>query len=87
MTNSLEMWCRELVELVTEYLEGTLEPEERTRLEAHLDECEGCVNYLNEMRSTVRLVGRLTEEAVPAAALDELMGVFRRWKAGESRQR
>jgi anti-sigma factor RsiW len=54
--------CREFVELVTDYLEGTLPDEERVRLEAHLAECDGCSGYLEDMR---RLVGSLHEVAEP----------------------
>lgn len=81
MTDQNEMSCQELVELVNEYLEGALPPEDKARFEAHLDECEGCLNYLNQMRKTIELVGRLTEESVPSPTLDELMGAFRAWKA------
>ena len=81
MTDPAEMSCRELVELVNEYLEGGLGPDERARFESHLDECEGCLNYLNQMRKTIELVGRLTQKSVPAPAIDELMGAFRTWKA------
>jgi len=75
------MSCRELVNLVNEYLEGGLESDDRARFEAHLEECEGCVNYLNQMRATINLVGRLTEESVPVPAIDKLMTAFRNWKA------
>jgi len=74
------MSCQELVELVNDYLEGALEPDDRARFEDHLDECEGCLNYLNQVRKTIELVGRLTEESVPAPAMDELRGAFRSWK-------
>ena len=81
MTDPNEMSCQELVELVNEYLEGALAAEDKARFETHLDECEGCLNYLNQMRKTIELVGRLTEESVPSPTLDELMGAFRAWKA------
>jgi anti-sigma factor (TIGR02949 family) len=80
VTDQNEMSCQELVELVNEYLEGALPPEDNARFEAHLDDCEGCLNYLNQMRKTIEFVGRLTEESVPSPALDELMGAFRAWK-------
>jgi anti-sigma factor RsiW len=76
------MSCQELVELVNEYLEGALEPDDRARFEAHLDDCEACLNYLNQMRTTIELIGRVTEESVPGPAMDELMNAFRTWKAG-----
>jgi predicted anti-sigma-YlaC factor YlaD len=82
MTHPSEMSCQELVELVNEYLEGALEPNDRARFEAHLDDCEGCLNYLNQMRTTIELIGQVTEESVPGPAMDELMKAFRSWKAG-----
>jgi anti-sigma factor RsiW len=57
-----ELVCREFVEIVTAYLEGTLPPEERARFEAHVAECEGCSGYLEDMR---RLVGSLHELPEP----------------------
>lgn len=74
------MTCRELVELVTEYFEGTLPPAGVTRFEEHLGECEACVAYLDQMRATVASLGRLEESALPATARDELLAVFRDWK-------
>jgi anti-sigma factor RsiW len=54
--------CREFVELVTDYLEGTLPEPERVRFEAHLAECDGCSGYLEDMR---RLVGTLNDTPSP----------------------
>lgn len=54
--------CREFVELVTDYLEGALPDDERRRFEAHLDECDGCSGYLEDMR---RLIGSLNETPEP----------------------
>jgi anti-sigma factor RsiW len=76
--------CQELVELVTEYLENSLEANERARFEAHIAGCRGCANYLEQMRQTIRLMGRLTEESIAPPARDELLMVFRQWK-GEGR--
>jgi len=75
-----EMACAELVELVTAYLEGALSPEERLRLERHLSACDGCTRYLEQMRTTIRLSGMLTEEAIPVEGRAELLRVFRAWK-------
>ena len=74
-----EMPCRELVELVTEYLEGTLPAEDRMRFEAHLGECEYCTTYLDQMRTTIRLVGRIPEASVDPAAMHGLRAAFRDW--------
>jgi anti-sigma factor RsiW len=77
-----ELTCRELVELVTDYLEGTLPDRERERFEAHLATCEGCTRYLVQMRETIRLTGMLAEEQIPVAQRDALLEAFRDWRAG-----
>ena len=76
--------CREMVELVTEYLEGAMPPRERAIFEAHLAVCPGCTAYLEQMRQTIRIVGKLTEEALSPQARDDLMDVFRNWKKAQS---
>jgi predicted anti-sigma-YlaC factor YlaD len=80
MTTANELTCKELVELVTEYLEGTLSPAERARFEEHLVGCSGCRNYLDQMRRTIRILGQLTEDSIAAEARDELLLLFRNWK-------
>jgi anti-sigma factor RsiW len=72
--------CQELVELVTEYLEGALSPQERARFEAHLAGCRGCTNYVEQMRRSIKVVGRLSEESLTPPVRDELLAVFRNWK-------
>jgi anti-sigma factor RsiW len=72
--------CKELVEIVTGYLEGTLPPAEVARFEAHLPTCSGCRNYLEQMRQTIHTVGTLTEETIEPAARDTLLNLFRDWK-------
>jgi anti-sigma factor RsiW len=74
------MSCRELVELVTDYLEDALPPAERTRFEEHLAICPGCVTYLEQIRTTVQTVGTLREESIPPSTRDELLRAFRDWK-------
>jgi len=81
MTDNVELTCKELVELVTEYLEGTLPASERERFDAHLGTCKGCTNYLQQMRQTVQVLGKLTEETIPAQTRDELLQIFKNWKA------
>jgi predicted anti-sigma-YlaC factor YlaD len=51
--------CQEVVELVTDYLEGALSPEDAARFEQHLSLCEGCEAYLDQMRVTIAMVGRI----------------------------
>ena len=72
--------CQELVELVTNYLEGALSPAERMRFEAHVGQCSHCPTYLDQMRTTIRLLGKLTTEAVSPAARHKLLVRFRDWK-------
>jgi len=73
--------CQELVELVTDYLEGNLSPADRSRFEQHLSGCTACRNYLSQMRQTIKLVGRLTPDDLPAAEQEELLQLFRNWKS------
>jgi hypothetical protein len=82
MLISEDLTCRELVELVTEYLEGSLSPEERDRFEQHVVLCDGCAFYLEQIRTTVALTGSLTEESISPEARELLLGVFRDWKGG-----
>jgi predicted anti-sigma-YlaC factor YlaD len=78
---SNELTCQELVELVTEYLEGTLPLVEQRRFDEHLAGCQGCHNYLQQMRETIRLTGKLTEETIEPQAKEALLQVFRAWKS------
>jgi predicted anti-sigma-YlaC factor YlaD len=74
--------CRELVELVTDYLEGALPPLERERFEEHIGMCELCRTHLEQVRLTIRLLGSLTEATIPPQARDELLMAFRNWRSG-----
>jgi predicted anti-sigma-YlaC factor YlaD len=69
--------CNELVEHVTDYLEGAMAPEERARVDEHLAVCDGCTTYLEQMRTTIRLTGMLTEEQVSPEARVALLEAFR----------
>jgi anti-sigma factor RsiW len=81
-----EMTCQELVELITEYLEGTLAPSERLRFDAHLSTCSGCAAYIEQMRTTIRMLGKLSENSMSADAQRELLATFRSWKAGAAQR-
>ena len=74
--------CRELVELLSAYLDGELPPGEAARVEAHVAGCDGCAMVLDEFRDTIRLTGMLTEEQVTPAQRETLLGAFRDWTAG-----
>ncbi len=76
-----ELSCQELVELVTNYLEGSLSPEEVERFERHLSTCPGCVTYVAQIRETVLLSGRLTQDSLDPKLRDALLAAFRNWRA------
>jgi anti-sigma factor RsiW len=71
--------CQQMVELVTAYLEGSMSRDERDRFEQHLSACDGCTNYLHQMRETMRLTGMLREEEIPQGQRDALLVAFRDW--------
>ena len=74
-----ELPCRELVELVTEYLEDRLTASDRARFEAHLAGCDPCQTYLQQFRQTIRMLGRLPEESLSPEARNTLLAAFRGW--------
>ena len=78
---SSDLACKELVELITDYLEEALSDEDRARFEGHLVTCGGCKEYLQQMRSVIGLSRQLSEEPLPKSVRDELLTVFRRWKS------
>lgn len=78
-THLPELPCRELVELITDYLDDRLSPADRTRFEAHLAECEACRTYLEQFRQTIRVLGRLPQESLSPEARDALLDAFRGW--------
>lgn len=71
------MDCNELVELVTAYLDGALDPDTRARFDTHLLECEGCENYLQQFRETVRTVGKIRDEQIDPAFRKRLLDAFK----------
>ena len=75
------MRCKEVVELMTEYLEETLSPTLRARFEEHIAGCDGCRAYLEQMRITRSLLGRLSEEPIPPSVKAELLRAFSSWKS------
>jgi anti-sigma factor RsiW len=72
--------CQQVVELVTDYLEGALSRSQRRRFEAHLEGCEHCSEYLEQMRVTIRLTGRLRAEDLSPQMREEFTAVYRRWR-------
>jgi len=81
---SREMACQELVELVTAYFDGSLSRRDRRRFDAHIQGCEHCTAYLEQMRVMIAATGRLTEDDLEPAARDELLAAFRGWSEERS---
>ena len=77
-----ELTCREMVELVSDYLEGALADHDRALFEQHLVFCEGCTAYLDQMRRTMALVGRLRDHVLDPPSRDRLLETFRTWAGG-----
>jgi anti-sigma factor RsiW len=75
-----EMTCRELVELVTDYVEGALPDSERKRFDEHVAECPGCDAYVRQLRETIRLTGTLADEQLSDEARRLLLRAFRDWR-------
>jgi anti-sigma factor RsiW len=78
------MTCRQVVELMTDYLEGALSPSDRARFEEHLAGCDGCHAFLAQLRITRRVLGRLADEPIPDPVQRELMAAFRDWKSSRA---
>lgn len=74
------MTCREMVELMSDYLDGTLAEPVHARFEAHLGGCEGCTNALDQLRMTLRVAARLRDEPIADEQRELLRSVFRDWR-------
>jgi anti-sigma factor RsiW len=79
-----EMKCKELVELITEYLEGDLGAVDRERFERHIAGCDACTTYLAQMRQTISALGRIPPESLSPRVTEELLAAFRDWSASPS---
>jgi anti-sigma factor RsiW len=77
-----ELVCQQVVELVTDYLEGALSPADHRRFEKHLAGCEHCTEYLAQMRETIKLTGRLTPGDFTPQMRADLTELYRSWRAG-----
>ena len=73
------MTCAELVERITEYLDGALSADERRRVEAHLTSCDGCSAHLEQMRTALRLLREQPRERSSPGLEDRLAAAFREW--------
>jgi predicted anti-sigma-YlaC factor YlaD len=74
-----ELTCAQLVELVTDYLDGSLAIRDTERFEEHIAFCGGCSTYFDQMRATIAATGRLREDDLPQELQDRLLEAFRGW--------
>ena len=72
--------CQDLVELVTDYLEGDLDERDLRAFERHLEHCDGCGEYVEQLRATIRLTGTLTLDDLSTEAESRLLQAFRDWR-------
>jgi anti-sigma factor RsiW len=82
-----EVVCRELVELVTPYLEDALPPDERALVDQHLASCDGCEAYVQQVRLTIRAIGHVSEDAITSKTREDVLAIFRSWRDRRSRGR
>lgn len=75
-----ELVCQEMVELITDYLEGSLPRAQRRRFEAHIAGCEHCTEYLEQMRTTILISGRLRTDDLTPAMREEFSALYQRWR-------
>ena len=76
-----QLACQQMVELITDYLDDALSRSRRRRFEAHLAGCEHCTEYLEQMRATIRLTGRLRSEDLSPEMRQEFGALYRRWRS------
>jgi len=74
-----DITCKELVELVTEYLDGALPEQDHAFFEKHISTCGGCSAYVAQIKLTIAAAGSVTEHSIEPAARDELLAAFRGW--------
>jgi len=76
------MSCLEMTDLITEYLDGSMPLFKRIRFQMHVGLCRGCRNYLNQMKLTIKTLGKLPVDSMPPDIRDEMLYRFRNWKKG-----
>ena len=72
--------CQEVVELVTDYLDQALPADEAALFEQHINFCDGCIWYVEQIKSTAQALGEVREEHISPEAKDRLMTAFRNWR-------
>ena len=78
--DEMEMACKELIDVLSDYLDGSLPPDDRRRLEVHLDECAYCINYVMQMKDTIDAMGGVSLESLAPEKQGEVLEAFRGWQ-------
>ncbi len=78
-----ELSCKELTQLITEYLEGVLSSTDRERFESHLSRCPGCITYIEQMQETVKQLGNMPSVEIPSNLESSIVDAFRAWKKAD----
>jgi hypothetical protein len=78
-----DVTCKQVVGLVTDYLDGTLSPNDRARFEAHLSLCDPCVEHIKQIRVAIGVTGRVGDDDLDRLAREDLMALYRRWRDHE----
>ena len=81
MTTGADVTCREVAELLNDYLDDAIPAPDRARLDAHLAGCDGCTAALDQLRETIRVTGTLTQEQISRDELEPVRSVFRAWRS------
>ena len=84
MSDEPHIACIEVVELVSDYLDGNLDPQTERRVADHLALCPPCVTYVEQVRDTVSVLGRLPSDALPESAVTELEAAFREFRRAQT---
>jgi len=84
MTTPTELSCSEIVEIVTDYLEGDLDPPTAAAVQEHLRLCPGCDRYVDQIRETVSTLGSITSDSLSPQAQSDLMEAFRTFERPSS---
>jgi len=80
MSATHQLICQEIIEVITDYLEGAMDRQLRAAFEAHLADCPHCTHYLEQMRAMIRVSGTIEAESLSPEFRDGLVAAFREWR-------
>ena len=79
-----DITCRQFVDLVADYLEDRLNARTRDQFDRHLANCPGCARYLDQIRASARVLGRVSLDPLSSEAKDQLLDAFRAWRSSRA---